>query len=105
MTTQQFRAMTSRPGNVVAWTVGGVALATAALLGAGLHALGSGAAFVVLGVLAGLALVGGLVCWFWRSPPQTPLQDTLRGSADRLRLLESAVIHAHDAIVVLGAQP
>jgi PAS domain S-box-containing protein len=87
--------------------------AAAVLGGVGLHALVPGAAgFAVAGSLL-LAALG----WFALSgaepppapalepPPQLPGSDTLPGTASRLRLLESAVVHAHDAIIILEAQP
>ena len=98
--------------DAVTWTVSGVAVAAAALIGAGLHALASSAAFAILGGLGVLAVGVGLVCWRVQRPAvrmELPLlpdtNGTLSGSANRLRLLESAVIHARDAIVVLAAQP
>ncbi len=37
--------------------------------------------------------------------PARTAADSFAGHADRLRLLESAVVHAHDAIIILEARP
>ncbi len=68
------------------------------------------------GPLAGvLALATALLGWRLRghrSIPEAPIAagavavaDSLPGSEARLRLLESAVVHAHDAVVILQAGP
>lgn len=69
---------------------------------------------VVLSVLVSLAVIAtavGMRRYLHRSPSSVSLpllldpKDILSGSEHRLRLLESAVIHAHDAIVILAAKP
>src|SRR5262249_6554598 len=81
--------------------------AAAAILGAALHAVEPVAGFAAGGVL----LVIGAVFALRRRPqveqlplPPAPL-DSLSATSARLRLLESAVVHAHDAVVIIEAQP
>jgi len=101
---------------LVSWPSGAIAIGVATLLGVlfvvdvGVPVLGS------LGLLSLLA-AGTLIGWYASrsrevpvltpvtDPPVAELEDSLSGSEHRLRLLESAVIHAHDAIVILAAQP
>ena len=89
----------------------GIPVAVAA--GAALHAAYPAWALAAAG---GLAVVGLLVALFrppapppveqaFAAPLPPPLTTSVRRAADRLRLLESAVVHAHDAVVVLEARP
>ena len=84
-----------------------VAIAAAGL--ASLALLAVPASLPLLGLVGIAALVLVLILTLRSSPnsvpPPAPAPDSLRGDAERLRLLESAVIHAHDAIVVLEAMP
>ncbi len=82
----------------------------AVLAGMGLYAAEPLAGFFVAGAL----LLAGLVWAFLggeRSTPPEPLPElvpageSLTRSPHLLRLLESAVVHAHDAVVILEAQP
>jgi PAS domain S-box-containing protein len=94
---------------LITWAV----LPVAVLAGAALHAALPAAAFVVAGGL--LVFVVVVVVVSSRSsqpapapnlpPPPAPLTTSVRRAADRLRLLESAVVHAHDAVVILEARP
>jgi len=95
--------------NAAAWTAG-AALAASGLAGAALHAAVPETAVVVTGGLVAAAVAGWLLARvIRRSAAPTaftlPAPDSLPGKDDRLRLLESAVIHAHDAVVVLAAEP
>lgn len=83
--------------------------ATAVLLGVMLQVLVPTVAF---GVASSLLAVTLVILWLQRplpalpAPPRTTTPaDSLILSAARLRLLESAVVHAHDAVVILEAQP
>ena len=86
------------------WTV---VAATAVLAGVSLHAVAPTVAFAVAG---GVLLAALLAMLANRRPPRVDLplpprsSDSL-GSSARLKLLESAVVHAHDAIVILEAHP
>ena len=73
------------------------------------HALAPAVAFAIAG---GLLILGAAASLLVRAPqpipdlPPPPLPsgaDSIRKAADRLRLLESAVVHAHDAVVILEA--
>ena len=71
---------------------------------------------VVAGLLAGV-LVAVAAFFGWRSRPHesgvespttdepAPVSDSFPAAEARLRLLESAVVHAHDAVVILQAGP
>ncbi len=77
--------------------LGGVALAIALLLGS------------LLALLVCPAVFGNRAVEMPEaeelSDPTPPPCDSISGTADRLRLLESAVIHAHDSVVILEARP
>ena len=97
------------------WSAGVVALAASGAAGLVLLALPASSAVIVTGGMTAAALGGWLAAQLQlnRAPARTPEQpvpsvpnpDSLTRNADRLRLLESAVIHAHDAIVVMAAEP
>jgi PAS domain S-box-containing protein len=112
--------MSTRTRCAILWRSGLVAIAVAgatSLILLAVHslpvvtALGS----VTAGSLAGLAaLRGGRLPEpepELRPEPEPPARtrdisaDSLHGNEERLRLLESAVIHAHDAVVVMEAEP
>ena len=89
-----------------------IALAVALLVGQGLAPAAPGVGYVAAGVL----LLVGLVMAWWRqptppaAPPRrrrdpSPSSLSLVTSPQLLKLLESAVVHAHDAVVILEAQP
>jgi PAS domain S-box-containing protein len=75
-----------------------VAIAAAILAGIALHAAAPATAFYGIAGLLLAASAGGLAARRHLPGVQAP------EAASRLRLLESAVIHAHDAIVVLNAE-
>jgi PAS domain S-box-containing protein len=107
---QLLAQMPTRSRKAIAWTAGVVALTASGLAGSALLSLSPTAAVVVTGGLGAAALAGWLVVRMGRPPVLvTPVPvanaDSLPGKADRLRLLESAVIHAHDAVVVMAAEP
>ncbi|MFO0825204.1 MAG: PAS domain S-box protein [Gemmataceae bacterium] len=82
--------------------------AAAVLLGVMLQVLVPTAAFAFVG---GLLAVSLIALWLQRPLPPVLLAPRSSAPADafivskaRLRLLESAVVHAHDAVVILDAQ-
>ncbi|MBA4189886.1 MAG: hypothetical protein C0467_18030 [Planctomycetaceae bacterium] len=83
--------------------------AAAVFLGVMLQVLVPTVTFAFVGGLLAVALV---ILWLQRPVPVvSPIPrssapaDALIVSTARLRLLESAVVHAHDAVVILEAQP
>ena len=83
--------------------------AAAVLLGVMLQVIVPTMTFAFVGGLLAVALVA---LWLQRPitvippiPKSSAPADALIVSTDRLRLLESAVVHAHDAVVILEAQP
>jgi two-component system, cell cycle sensor histidine kinase and response regulator CckA len=96
-----------------------VGIPAAALVGALLHAVSPAAGFAFAGVLLLAVIASALLArsepdFIPLPPPQPnpvsfpelpPGVNTLILSASRLRLLESAVVHAHDSIVILEAEP
>ncbi len=89
-----------------------ITLVVGLLMGQGLAAVAPEVNYVVAGVL----LLVGLAMARWRrptppvAPPRhrrdpSPSSLSLVTSPQLLKLLESAVVHAHDAVVILEAQP
>jgi two-component system, cell cycle sensor histidine kinase and response regulator CckA len=104
--------MLTRSPNAVVCTAGFAALAAAGAIGAALLAPAQTAVVSAVGGLVAAVLAGWVVIRSSHTPAPTPTPllstrtaDSLPTKADRLRLLESAVIHAHDAVVVLAAEP
>jgi len=111
--------MTSPTRKAIAWPVGlasvsGAGLSSLVLLAISALALSPispGSPIVIaLGGITAASLAGLLALRMTRSPePEPPAppgsSDSLHGNEERLRLLESAVIHAHDAVVVMEAEP
>jgi PAS domain S-box-containing protein len=100
--------MTSSHRN--AMTVGSVVLSAAGLSSLILLALSASSVVIALGGITAASLAGLLALRMTsvtQSEPQSsPISsDSLHGNEERLRLLESAVIHAHDAVVVMEAEP
>jgi len=107
--------MPTRSPSAIAWPAGLVALVAAGLTSLALFAVPTPPATAILGGLtAGLIACLAAMQWSSRSqpepqsvpvPPPQPAPDSLPDHVDRLRLLESAVIHAHDAVVVMESEP
>ena len=93
--------MSNRSRIAIVWSAGLVALSAAGLVSLALLAIPTAPALALAGGVTAGALAAQLIFRLIPSPPASS-PDV---SADRLRLLESAVIHAHDAVVVLEAMP
>ena len=104
--------MTSSHRKAIIWPVGLVVLAAGGLSTLGLLAFATPTSPIVIAlIVVNIASLAGLVALRMTRTPDTgsvPVEissDSLHGNEERLRLLESAVIHAHDAVVVMEAEP
>src|SRR5262245_43943954 len=92
-----------------AMTVGLVVLSAAGLSSLVFLAFSTSPVGIALGCITAASFAGLLALRMTsvtQSEPPSPVSsDSLHGNEERLRLLESAVIHAHDAVVVMEAEP
>jgi two-component system cell cycle sensor histidine kinase/response regulator CckA len=105
--------MPNRSRKGVARPTGLVAIAVTGLAGMALAAQSAAPPTPLTGGLAAVALIVGWLAARMGGPgsrsrasltPPPVASDSLPATDERLRLLESAVIHAHDAVVVLAAE-
>jgi two-component system, cell cycle sensor histidine kinase and response regulator CckA len=108
--------MTSSSRKASAWPVGLAAVSAAGLSSLALLLLSAspispGSPIVIaLGGMTAASLASLIALRMTRIPEPEPsalpaTSDSIHGNEERLRLLESAVIHAHDAVVVMEAEP
>lgn len=111
--------MTSSARKEIAWRVGLASVSAAGLTTLALLVLSSSSMsplslrspiVIALSGATAASLAGLIALRMTRFPEPEPTtqpvtSDSLHGNEERLRLLESAVIHAHDAVVVMEAEP